>query len=79
MQFQADILGIAVDRPQQVETTVLGAGYLAGIGIGLWKSGEMIKKLRKTEARFEPSLSPEKREALYQGWQEAVKRVKSNI
>ena len=79
MQFQADILGIAVDRPEQVETTVLGAGYLAGIGIGLWKSGEMIKKLRKTEARFEPSLSPEKREALYQGWQEAVKRVKSKI
>lgn len=76
MQFQADILGIPVDRPEQVETTVLGAGYLAGIGVGLWNA-DAIKSLRKTQTRFEPKMSEEQRDKLYQGWKEAVKRIRT--
>ncbi|WP_038042748.1 glycerol kinase GlpK [Thermosipho africanus] len=72
MQFQADILGVPVERPEVTETTALGAAYLAGLAVGLWKSKEEIAwNLNK---RFEPQLSKDERERLYSRWKEAVKR-----
>lgn len=74
MQFQADILGVEVDRPAITESTALGAAYLAGLTAGVWTLDE-IKKVRKTEKKFEPSIDKTAREKLYKGWQEAVKRT----
>ncbi len=77
MQFQADIIGIPVNRPVKFETTGLGAGYLAGLAVGLWRDARVINKLRKTDKIFKPKMKTEERERLYRGWQEAVGRVKS--
>ena len=77
MQFQADILGVEVERPKIIETTALGASYLAGLGIGFWESPEELKRLRKVDCRFRPRLKSLEREALYEGWQEAVSRVRT--
>ncbi len=74
MQFQSDILGVEVDRPAITESTALGAAYLAGLTAGIWTLDE-IKKVRKTEKKFEPSIDKTTREKLYKGWQEAVKRT----
>ncbi|HCX22510.1 MAG: glycerol kinase [Flammeovirgaceae bacterium] len=74
MQFQSDILGVEVDRPAITESTALGAAYLAGLTAGIWTLDE-IKKVRKTEKKFEPSIDKTAREKLYKGWQEAVKRT----
>ncbi|WP_143611057.1 glycerol kinase GlpK [Thermosipho melanesiensis] len=72
MQFQADILGIPVERPEITETTALGAAYLAGLATGVWKTKEEIKwNLNK---RFEPKINKEQRKKLYGKWKEAVKR-----
>ena len=76
MQFQADILGISVNRPKLVETTALGAGYLAGLGVGLWKDAGVVKSLRETDRVFEPRMEKKQRERLYQGWKDAVRRVR---
>ena len=77
MQFQADILGVEVERPKIIETTALGAAYLAGLGIGFWESTEELKRLRKVDRRFRPRLKASERNALYEGWQEAVSRVRT--
>jgi glycerol kinase len=77
MQFQADLLGVTVDRPKIVETTALGAALLAGVGIGLWKSERDLQRVRKPDRIFRPRMAPEKREALYQGWRRAVAAVRS--
>ncbi len=77
MQFQADILDVRVDRPAMVETTALGAAFLAGMGVGYWKGAEELGRARKGEKVFEPSMSEEERKALCSGWQEAVGRVRS--
>lgn len=71
MQFQADILNTTVERPEIVETTALGAAYLAGICVGLWQQEDITSKL-KTNRMFSPNLSSEKREKLYKKWQKAV-------
>lgn len=76
MQFQADILGLAVDRPAMIESTSLGAAYLAGLGTRLWPDAPTLARLRKTERKFTPAMDPAAREALYQGWQKAVARVR---
>ena len=73
MQFQADILNTLVERPKIIESTALGAAYLAGIAAGVWKQEDIIDK-RNTDRSFTPSIKEEKRSALYQGWQKAVKR-----
>jgi glycerol kinase len=78
MQFQADILGLPVDRPAMLESTALGAALLAGLGVGLWKSSDELQGSRRTERRFEPQMTEDKREFLYQGWKEAVERVRTN-
>ncbi len=75
MQFQADILNAEVERPAVVESTALGAAYLAGIGVGLWKK-EQITNRRKVERRFTPSIDEEKRTQLYNGWLKAIERTK---
>ena len=76
MQFQADILGVAVERPQVVETTATGAAYLAGLAVGFWRQEDILKN-RRTNALFEPNMAEETRNALYKGWKEAVKRTMS--
>lgn len=75
MQFQADILGVPVDRPQVTETTALGAAYLAGLAVGVWDNKEDLVKNWQLNARFEAEMSEEQREKLYKGWQKAVKRA----
>lgn len=74
MQFQSDLLGVPVDRPQVVETTALGAAYLAGLAVGVWKSKEDLISNWQLNRRFEPTMDEETRAKLYAGWQKAVKR-----
>ena len=73
-QFLADMLAIPVDRPVVLESSMLGAVYLAGLGIGYWESFEELAALYKIERRFEPLMTNEKRESLYQGWKKAIQR-----
>lgn len=74
MQFQSDLLGVPVDRPQVVETTALGAAYLAGLAVGVWNSKEDLISNWQLNRRFEPTMDEETRAKLYAGWQKAVKR-----
>lgn len=75
MQFQADILGVPVERPSVTETTALGAAYLAGLAVKFWENKEEINW--NLDRRFEPVISKEKREKLYSKWKEAVKRSRN--
>lgn len=77
MQFQADLLGIDVVRPSIVETTALGAAYLAGLQAGFWEDFETIERLWKPERRFVPSIDAQTRERLVSGWHDAVGRTLS--
>ena len=74
MQFQSDILNTEVERPEVIETTALGAAYLAGLAVGFWKDQEEIKKFRKVQRCFKPNMGDEERINLKAGWMEAVKR-----
>ncbi|WP_372611218.1 glycerol kinase GlpK [Halomonas sp.] len=74
MQFQADMLGVNVERPLLTETTALGAAYLAGIAVGLWTKEEVADKGR-IERTFEPQMEAEERKRLYKGWKKAVRRT----
>ena len=73
MQFQADIVSTLVHRPECIETTALGAAYLAGLAVGYWKDKEEIRENWQIGAVFEPKMEQEKREALLKGWEKAVK------
>ncbi len=73
MQFQADVLDTLVYRPQCIETTALGAAYLAGLAIGYWKDREEIKVNWNLGATFEPHMIKDKRAELLKGWKKAVK------
>ncbi|MEP2669822.1 MAG: glycerol kinase GlpK [Cyclobacteriaceae bacterium] len=73
MQFQADILNTEVERPEVIESTAMGAAYLAGIQVGLWKK-ETITEDRVIDKTFIPAMDEKKRTLLYKGWQKAVKR-----
>jgi glycerol kinase len=77
MQFQADILGVPVDRPELVETTAAGSAFLAGLAVGVWGSPTELAEARRCERRFDPALSAERRDALYDGWRQAVRRTLS--
>ena len=77
MQFQADILGTSVIRPTVTETTALGAAYLAGLAVGYWESIDHIKSQWGVDTQFNPLASPEKVEALKNGWADAIKRTLS--
>lgn len=74
MQFQSDILNVKIDRPKIVETTALGAAYLAGLAVGFFKGKEDIKKRWVCDREFEPKMSEEVREKSYKDWKRAVER-----
>ncbi len=73
MQFQADVLNTRVHRPECVETTALGAAYLAGIAVGYWKDTQDIKANWKLARTFEPDMDEKCRKTYISGWHEAVK------
>lgn len=75
MQFQSDILGVPVSRPKVIETTALGAAYLAGLATGYWGSREEIAAKWQIDRVFKPDMDEEKRNGLYNGWKKAVKRA----
>lgn len=74
MQFQADMLGVDVERPMVTESTALGAAYLAGIAVGLWTQDEVVDKGR-LERVFAPAMDAVQRERHYKGWKKAVRRT----
>ena len=76
MQMQADLLGTTVARPAVTETTALGAAYLAGLGVGFWKTPEEIAAQWAVDRTFTPQMSVDQRETLYAGWKQAVARVR---
>jgi glycerol kinase len=76
MQFLADMLELTVERPAVTETTALGAAYLAGMAAGVYGEGEDLAKLWRSDRRFTPSMAEDRRRALYDGWREAVARVR---
>ena len=78
MQFQADILGTRVIRPKVVETTAMGAAYLAGLAVGYWSSIDEIRKQWQIDRVFEPSWEEEKVLQAKEGWRDAVKRTLSD-
>ena len=73
MQFQADILNADVIRPEYIETTALGAAYLAGLAMGVWSGTAEIRSLRASDQVFKSAMAAEKREELLKGWQKAVR------
>jgi glycerol kinase len=75
-QFQADIAGVEVSRPRMLETTALGAAYLAGLGIGFWKSGQEIEALWQVGQQFTPRMEATERGALRSGWARALERAR---
>lgn len=74
MQFQSDILGVSVVRPQVTETTALGAAYLSGLAVGYWKDKEEIAQKWKVDKEFSPNMDEKIKEKLYKGWKKAVSR-----
>lgn len=79
MQFQADILNTSVVRPYCIETTAMGAAYLAGLAVGYWRSKEEILANHVIAAEFKPQMGQAKRENLLQGWHNAVKAASVRI
>ena len=77
MQFQADILSVPVVRPKVIETTALGAAYLAGLAVGFWQDMKEVQESWEAGAEFEPVMGIEKRTILYEGWKKAVKCASS--
>ena len=77
MQFQADVLGIPVVRPTNIETTAQGAAFLAGLGSGFWNSFAEVEQVLGIDRRFEPTMEEPERERLYAGWKDAVARCRS--
>ena len=76
MQFQADILGCRVERPVCIETTSLGASYLAGLATGYWRNKEDVLTNWQVDRVFEPHMEKNQREKLLRGWKKAVSRVR---
>jgi len=76
MQFQADLLGVPVVRPKVLETTALGAAYLAGLTVDLWKSRDELASHWRAQRRFEPRMSPSERETRMSRWRDAVSRAR---
>ena len=72
MQFQTDILNVPIQRAENLETTALGAAFLAGLAVGYWKDIDDIKKFASDGQRYEPAMDQDVTDDLYAGWQEAV-------
>ncbi len=77
MQFQADILGCAVERNDSADLSALGAAWLAGLAVGVWPSTDALSRLPRTVSRFEPRMAATERDALYSGWHDAVSRART--
>ena len=77
MQFQADLLGVPVERPALLDTTAAGAAFLAGLAVGFWRSPDEVASVRRRERLFLPRMDETERERLYAGWLNAVERVRS--
>ena len=77
MQFQADILQAPVERPKVIETTALGAAYLAGLAVGFWQSMDEIEKIRQSDRIFEPIMSTDEVSERRHRWNDALERAKS--
>jgi glycerol kinase len=75
MQFQADILNVPVERPEVVETTAMGAAYLAGIYLNWWNYGDLVEE-REVERVFTPLMPAANRQRLYLKWKDAVSRTR---
>jgi glycerol kinase len=76
MQFQADLLGVPVVRPRVLETTALGAAYLAGLAVGYWRNTAEVASNWRVDRRFEPTMSRDQAQGLTAGWKNAVERAK---
>jgi glycerol kinase len=76
MQFQADVLGLPVLRPKNIETTAQGAAFLAGLGAGFWNSFQEVQEVLTVDKTFQPAMDEARRAELYAGWQAAVKRAR---
>ncbi|MBU0573101.1 MAG: glycerol kinase GlpK [Candidatus Margulisiibacteriota bacterium] len=76
-QFQADILGMPVSRPRVIETTSLGAAYLAGLAVSYWRDSKEIKKFWAQDRDFKPSISKGAADSLYRGWLNAIKKTRA--
>jgi len=74
-QFLSDILGVEVERPKIIETTALGAAYLAGLQVGIYNDLDSIAKLWQRDQAFAPAMDEAKRQQLYQGWQKVVRKI----
>lgn len=77
MQIQADVAGVQVNRPKNAEATALGAAYLAGLAVGVWKDTQEIEKNRQVQKIFVPSMEISKRNRMYNNWKRAVERSRS--
>ncbi len=77
LQFQADVLGVPVIRPRVLETTALGAAYLAGLAAGTWRTIDEIAAQWQPDRTFEPTLSRDKASSLLADWHQAVRRAVS--
>lgn len=77
MQFQSDIVGVPVERPVVIETTALGAAYLAGLAVGFWKSRDEISQKWQVDRKFLPEMPEEQKTKIYAGWKKAVNRAKA--
>ena len=75
MQFQADLLGIPVIRPAVIETTALGAAYLAGLTTGVYRNTDELSALWQAERRFEPTMTPQRANELMARWEHAVQQT----
>lgn len=78
MQFQADLLGVDIERPCHIETTAIGAAYLAGLGVGLWKNIDELVLHRQVDRVFSPQMPELQRQDKLSAWRNAVKRVLSS-
>jgi glycerol kinase len=76
MQFQADLLGVPLARPRVLETTALGAAYLAGLATGVWRNVDEIASQWRRERLFEPRMSRDEAASRLAGWLRAVERAK---
>ncbi len=74
MQFQADVLGVPVIRPQVTETTALGAAFAAGLAVGFWADQDELRERWREERRWEPRMDAPRREREYAQWKKAVTR-----
>ncbi len=79
MQFEADMLGVTIDRPENIETTALGAAYLAGMAVGVFGGLDSVRDAYRIERSFEPELTPAERESHLRRWRDAVRRARSEM